>query len=161
MNKTINKLKSIVYVALDFTTGLTDVTLAVRNPSGGVFATIIMTEQADGIYTASYTPDALGNWQEKVTSVTNNDKVIRAYEVVSYDTDDVKVQTDSIETKVDTVDGKIDIIDSNVDSTQTDVTTIKGKTDNLPVDTASDLTNIKTVVDNISTEINPGGHFAG
>ena len=148
-----------------------------------------MDEQSGGIYTASYTPDTLGNWQEKVSSVTNGDLVIRAYDVVSYDVNDVKTaidtvdgkvdvidgNVDSVKTTVETTDGKVDIIDTNVDSVKstvettdgkvdiidTNVDSIQAKTDNLPADTASELTDIKDVVDDISNEINPGGYFAG
>lgn len=136
MNETINKLKSIVYVPLSFTGGLEDLTITVRRPNGTIFDTIVMDEQSGGIYTASYTPDALGIWQEKVSSVTNGDLVIRAYDVVSYDVNDVK-------TTVDTVDGKVDTIDSNVDSVKTTVETTDGKVD--VVD--SNVDSVKTTVE--------------
>lgn len=131
-NVTINKSNTVVYVPLSFTGGLTDLTLTIRRPNGTIFDTIILSEQSGGIYTAFYTPDALGAWQEKVSSVVNNDLVIRAYDVVSYDTTDIKSQTDSIETKIDTVDTKVDTVDGKVDIIDSNIDAIKAKTDNLP-----------------------------
>lgn len=154
--QTINKLKTVVYVPINFTGGLEDLTLTLRNPSGSIFDTIVMSEESGGIYTATYTPNALGNWQEKVSSVSNGDIVIHTYDVVSYDADDIKTQTDSIETKVDTVDGKVDtvdgkvdVIDGNIDSVKVTVETTDGKVDN-----------INTKVDGIYNNVNPGGYFA-
>lgn len=174
-NETINKPKTVVYVPLDFTGGLTDLVLTIRKPDGSIFNTITMDEQSGGSYTASYTPDTLGNWQEKVSSVVNGDLVIRAYDVVAYDAVDIKSQTDTIETKIDTVDGKVDVVDTNVDSVKSTVETtdgkvdtvdsnvdaVKAKTDNLPANTASDLSNIQSTVNGISSNVNPGGYFAG
>lgn len=117
MKHTINKERKIVYVALNFATGLTDLTLYVRKPDGSMLDPIAMTEQGEGIYTATYTPDAVGVWQEKVISQSNHDKVVRSYIVVNYDEDDVYEKVDSVETKVDSV--------------QTDITYIKDKVDSI------------------------------
>ena len=115
--QTINKVKEIVYVAQGFTTGLTDLVLVVRKPNGTLVApNPTITEQGLGVYTASYTPDALGTWQEQITSVVNGDKVIRAYDVVSYDTDDLQSQVDGVETKADTIITDIATVNTKVDN---------------------------------------------
>lgn len=140
---TVNKTRKLVYVAVDFTTGLTDLVLAVRKPDGTpVTPAPTFTEQGDGVYIADYTPDAVGSWQEKVTSVTNGDNVVRAYDVVAFDADDVKAQTDSIETKIDVVDTKVDGVQSTANS-------IEGKVDS-----------VETKIDALDAETKPGGYFA-
>jgi len=145
---TVNKVREVTYVAVGFTTGVSDLTLAVRKPNGTLVSSApTFTEQGAGVYTASYTPDAVGQWQERVSSVTNGDNVVRAYDVVAFDADDVKAQTDNIETKVDTVDGKVDVVDGKID-------TLDGKADN-----------IQTTVNTINTKVDaldnaPGGYFA-
>jgi hypothetical protein len=88
---------------------LTDVTLVVRTPSGTLFdfggavTSLILTEISNGEYEGTYTPNVLGIWQEKITSVTNGDIALRSFEVVNYDIDSLKTQLDSIEGKVDTI----------------------------------------------------------
>lgn len=116
MKHTINKEKKVVYVALNFATGLTDLTLYVRKPDGTTLDPIVMTEQGEGIYTASYTPDAVGIWQEKVVSQSNHDKIIRSYLVVNYDEDDLYSKSNTIENKIDTVQSDITYIKNKVDS---------------------------------------------
>lgn len=159
---TVNKVREVVYVAVGFTTGLTDLTLAVRKPNGTLVTPApTFTEQGAGVYTASYTPDAVGTWQERVGSVTNGDNVVRGYDVVAFDADDVKAQTDSIETKVDTVDGKVDVVDGKVDTIDGKVDVVDGKIDTL--DGKAD--NIQTTINTVESKVDaldnaPGGYFA-
>jgi hypothetical protein len=138
---TINKAVVIRYVASNFTTGLTDLLISVRKPNGDiltpapVFVEIGESGNYDGVYEASYTPNVLGTWQEKITSATNSDRIIRSHDVVAYDVQDVKSQ-------LDTVEGKVDDVKTVVDSTETKVD------------------DVKAVVDNLALAINPGGYFA-
>ena len=135
MSNKINVEKTITYVAKNFTTGLTDVVLSVRKPDGTILTPApTVTEQGDGIYTVSYTPDAIGNWQEKISSATNGDKVIRSYEVVNFDINTIQAQNvvidgkvDAIDTKVDVVDGKVVVVDGKVDTVDGKVTVVDGK----------------------------------
>lgn len=144
---TIDKLRKVVYVAVEFTTAVADFSVVVRKPDGSPLSPApIVTEQGDGVYTFEYTPDVAGVWQEKISSATNGDKVIRSVKVTLADVEDVKTQTESIETKVDTV--------------QSDVTAVKTKTDNLPADTTAEFTSLHNDIADISAEIKPGGYFA-
>lgn len=175
---TKNKAIHIAYRALNYVTGLTDVSAKVYDEIGGLFTTITLTEVVGqgGLYIGTFTPDEAGQWRIRISSITNLDDVTKVFEVGLYDTDDIKVQTQSIEDKIDIIDGNIDLIkletdkiqtiDDNVDSIKTtvestalDVTAIKTKTDNLPADTEQSLVDIKTVVDNINTSISRGGYF--
>lgn len=166
---TVNKLRKVVYVAVGFTTGLTDLTLTVRHPDG-TSTTPSFTEQGDGVYTASYTPDVVGTWQEKVSSATNGDKVVRSLDVLAFDDTDVKADVDAVSTKVDAVKTDVDAVSTKVDSVQTSVDTVKTDVDSVgtSVNTVSskvdavksELDQVKTAVDNISTEAKPGGYFA-
>jgi hypothetical protein len=109
MEHKISTVKTVRYVARNFQTGLTDVTLVVRKPDGTLFdfggsvTSLVLTEISNGEYEGTYTPATLGIWQEKITSATNGDNAIRSYEVVNYDIDSLKTQLDSIEGKVDTI----------------------------------------------------------
>ena len=138
----INTLREVVYVALDFALGVVDLTLTVRKPDGNSLAPIVLTEQTDGIYVGSYTPDAVGVWQEKITSVANGDKVFRSTTVELLDISDVKTVVDSNATKLDTVISKEDAIKTVVDANSVKLDTIDGK------------------VSGLSTEIRGGGYFA-
>lgn len=134
--KTINKSRELVYVAQGFVTGLSDLIIVVRKPDGTLFTPApTFTEQGDGVYTLSYTPDLLGTWQEKISSVTNGDVLINAYDVVAYDVDDIQGQVDGVETKVDTI--------------QTGVTSANNKLDS-----------IETKVDSLDLQIKSGGYIA-
>ena len=169
MEQKINEVKKIVYVALNFTAGLTDVVAAVRKPDGSALTPApTFTEQGAGIYTAEYTPDTLGVWQEKVTSATNGDVAIRSYKVVSYNISDVKTDTAAIKTetdKIQTIDDNIDaikvetdkitVMDTNVASAkqtiedvETAVNVIDGNVDTINVNTAA----IKAKTDNLPTD---------
>lgn len=179
--QTINKVRNIVYVAINFTTGLTDLVLAVRKPDGSALSPApTFTEQGNGVYTASYTPDTAGMWQELVTSATNGDKAIRAYTVVNYDVDDVagavatvdgnvdsiKTTVESNASKLDTIDGIVDSIQTDTDSIEskvdildTNVDAIKAKTDNLPADTEAALEAISDKIDAIDAQVPTSGGY--
>lgn len=166
---TLNKVRTVSYVALDFTTGLSDVTLTVRRPDGSLYefesgpvTQLVLTEVADGVYQGQYTPDELGLWTEKVVSVTNGDKAIGSFNVVDDDISAVSDKIDALDTKVDSVDGK-------VDSIQTDVTAIDGKVDTIDAEVGAiqtDVTAIDAKIDTVQTTLDnlpmvrSGGYFA-
>ena len=177
----INTVRTVIWEALHQTTGLTDLTLTVKKPDDTILTPApTFTEQGNGLYVATYTPDAIGIWQEKVTSAINGDSNITAIIVTQSDADEVKTSVDSVESKVDNIDGdvatvdskvdgvdtKVTTVDGKVDGVQSDVTTVKTKTDNLPTDTAQELTDIKTKqttietkIDDLDTQISKGNRF--
>lgn len=132
----ISTVRKIVWVSLNFTTGLTDLIVVVRKPDGSLLSPApTVVEQGLGIYTAEYTPDTLGIWQEKVSSILNGDLAIRSYEVVAVDLSDIKAEADVI---------------------AADVIAVKAE----QVIQGGKLDTISTQVAGISTEIKPGGYFA-
>jgi len=171
MNQTINKERKIVYVALNFATGLSDLVLSVRKPDGTMVAPApSVTEQGDGVYTFTYTPDISGKWQEKISSALNSDIVFRSFNAVAFDNDDLHSQADSIESKVDNVDADIAVVDGKVDAIDVKVDTVDGKVDTIDgkIDTidgkvdASNvaLSSIETKVDALDIQVTSGGYFA-
>lgn len=94
-------LRKITYVALDFTTGLTDLVLKVRKPDGSLFGTFNFVEiSPGGVYEASYTPNELGKWQEEISSPTNGDKLINTIMVTEEDIDGISDKIDDLDVKV-------------------------------------------------------------
>lgn len=174
MNYKVNTLRKLRYVALDFTTGMTDLDLIIRKPDGSVFVFPggegVWTEQADGVYEVFYTPDVVGLWQEKITSVSNSDKLINTIIVVTKVIDDISTEVGAVETKVDnldakvtTVDGKTDTIiaeqgitQGKVDAVDSKATSIEGKIDV----NSGKLDTIDGKVGDLSVEIKPGGYLA-
>jgi hypothetical protein len=144
----VNTLRNVIYVALDFGTGLTDLTLVVRKPDGTLLSPIIMTEQGDGVYVASYTPDVIGVWQEKITSISNSDKVFRSTVVELLDLSDISTKEDLVKTVVDSNATKMDTLTSKSDAIKTVVDGNSVKLDT-----------IDTKVNNLSIEIKTGGYF--
>jgi hypothetical protein len=107
MNSTVNEVRKVVYIAYDFTTGLEDLVLVVRKPDESLLdPNPTVTEQGNGVYTASYTLDVIGVWQESISSITNGDKVVRTIVVESVSIADVKSVVDAVDTKVDEVETK-------------------------------------------------------
>ena len=120
----INKTRHVIYVALDFQVGLTDLLLTIRKPNGTlVFST--MTEQGNGIYITSYVPDMVGTWQEQIISETNGDIVVRSIEIESSDISDIKNAVDIVSTKVDSVDTKTSTIITKVDAVKAVIDEVK------------------------------------
>lgn len=95
--QTINKVRTVVYASLGFVTGITDLVLTIKPPSGAI-PIAIFTEQGNGLYTASYTPTALGVYQETVSSVINGDRVVDAYLCMVADDGDNDSQLHAIQT---------------------------------------------------------------
>ena len=110
MKHTINKEKEIYYVAINFTTGLTDVVLTVIKPDLTTLTPAVV-EQGSGVYRAVYTPDTKGYWREEIISVVNGDKVFRSFLVEENDSDDLKLQHDTLDTRLTVIESKIDALD--------------------------------------------------
>ena len=140
-----NNVLKIKYVALHKTTGLVDLTLKTYNPSGVIVDTIVMTEVSGGLYEVEFTPLLVGQYRINISSIANGDNKGKTYEIEAIDLSDVQTNIDANEIK-------IDLIDSNVDA-------IKTKTDNLPADTASELTTIKNKIDAVDAQISDGGEI--
>lgn len=168
---TINKVKNVVYVAINFATGLTDLVLTVRKPNGTLVSpNPTITEQGSGTYTASYTPDALGTWQEKISSASNTDKVVRSYDVVAFDTTDNENAIAAVQTTVNEIATDTDTIITNVSAVKTELDTVNTTTTEIATDTDTIITNVaavKSELDTVNTnvttilnEVNPGGYFA-
>lgn len=149
--------RKVSYVAQNFATGLTDVTLTVRTPSGDLFefapgvTSLVLTETADGEYQGVYTPDVVGLWTEKVVSVVNGDKAIGAFNAVVDAVGAVSAKVDGVETKIDTVDGKVDAIDTAVGAVQTDVTAIDGKVNTIDTEVGAIQTDVTAIDGKVTT----------
>lgn len=98
-NTTINKPRTVVYTALGYTVGITDLKITIRPPSGTA-PTATFVEQGLGVYVATYTPTVLGVYQEHVTSVLNTDNAFDAYQCQSADLTDLQTQLTALQTSV-------------------------------------------------------------
>ena len=146
----VNEANKLIYVALNKTTGLSDLVLQPYDEAGVTFGTpTSFTELANGAYEASFTPDAVGVWRVRVSSASNLDDAIKSYDVIATKLDDVKVVVDSVETKVDTIDTVVDATKVVVDSVETKVDTIDTVVDASKV--VVDAT--KVVVDSVETKV--------
>ena len=70
MQYKLNTAIRVEYLASDNITGISDLYLTPTNPSGTDKTPILFTEIGDGLYKASFTPDALGWWSVRVSSLT-------------------------------------------------------------------------------------------
>lgn len=93
MSEKVNKAIEVTYQAAGSTTGLDDVKMEVYDEghaldvAKGVAA---MTEiGSTGRYYATFTPDAEGEWQVHIDSVTTSGKVVKHYTIVAHDVDSV------------------------------------------------------------------------
>ena len=100
--QTINKPRTVVYASLGLVTGLTNLTITVKAPTG-TNPVVHFTEQGLGIYVATYTPTVLGIYQEVVVSASNGDNVMDAYLVVSADTADLQVQLNTMQSTMNKI----------------------------------------------------------
>ncbi len=164
MEHRINTIKKVRYVAKDFATGLTDLTLYVRDANGDLFdfgggqTSLVLTELYNGEYEGSYTPNILGVWQEMITSATNGDKAIRSYRVVADDIASLETHLDTVEGKVDTVEGKVDAVSGKIDAIDTE---LDSKASQASVDVIdANVDEIKTIVQELDLQVSPGGYFS-
>lgn len=171
MRYKIGEAVTVDYIALKRTTGLTNLKMQVFDEAGIEFAgspitmieVIAGTGENDlGLYTADFTPDAVGRWRIRIESATNKDDLSKIFQIQVTKEDDIKTVVDSIEGKVDNLD--LDIIDVKtvVDSTE-------GKVDNLDADViavAGQITDVKVQtqsiedkIDAIDLQIDSGGYI--
>lgn len=130
----------VTYQAAGAATGLGDVKMDVYDELHAEDvgkAVAAMTEiGTTGRYFASFTPDAEGEWQVHIDSITTPGKVVKHYSVVGHD-------VDSVGDDVATVDGKVVTVDGKVDTAIAGVATVDGKVDALvditPTQVATEL----------------------
>lgn len=65
----LNEAIKVRFQALGGQTGITDLQLITTNPSGTNGSPITLTELSNGLYEASWTPNVVGRWLIKITSV--------------------------------------------------------------------------------------------
>jgi len=162
----VNQEVKIRYVAVNFATGLTDLSGTLRKPDGTT-ASASVSEIGDGVYEFTFTPDVTGLWQLKVESSSNGDKAILSFHIVDVDISTVDDKIDNLQTSVDSkasqesvdnLQNSVNTIDSKIDSIDTE---LDSKANQSSLDEAhTKLDNIQSKVDEISTEVNPGGYFA-
>lgn len=119
MSEKINKAIEVTYQAAGAVSGLDDVKMDVYDEGHAIDAAkgvAAMTEVgATGRYYATFTPDAEGEWQIHIDSITTPGKVVKHYTVVAHDVDSVGDGVVTVDGKVDTVDGKVDTVDGKID----------------------------------------------
>lgn len=177
MNFTVNKPRVVTYIANLFTTGLTDLVLAVRQPDGTpVSPAPTVVEQGAGVYTATYTPTQVGVHQELISSVTNGDKVFKAVAIEAVDTSDIKSDIDSsttsIESAVTTVGTAVTAngtaiaavqsdLDASVTAIEAAVSTVKSDVDSSTTAVQASIAAVQSTVNSIAaSESKSGGYFA-
>lgn len=97
--QTINEPRVVVYAALGFTPGIKDLKISIMAPSGP-HPTANFIEQGKGVYIAKYIPTVLGVYQELVTSDSNGDEVLDAYECVKYNLTELHDQVEQLQKTV-------------------------------------------------------------
>lgn len=107
MQYKINQIITVRYLAIDNETGLTDLKLTPTNPSGADQSTITFTEIGDGLYTVSFTPDALGWWMVRVTSLTKPKNIYSKSYFVGTEYTTYPTQEDGKLTSIDTKLGEV------------------------------------------------------
>ena len=91
----VNQSIVVRYRAVGGVTGITDLYLTPTNPSGIDGTPVLMTESS-GLYSASFTPNVVGRWLIKISSVTNPENIYSQ----SYLIGDTENPLDSINTRV-------------------------------------------------------------
>lgn len=112
MEHKVDTALELVYQATGSVSGLTDVTLVTYDEThaldGTGFPDVILTEVGTtGKYYAAITPDAIGEWQFHIDSVTNPGKLVKHVTVVARD-------VDSVGDDVAAVGGQVTASESNV-----------------------------------------------
>lgn len=106
----INEVIEITYQASNATSGLTDVTMEVYDELGAKdvvnFPDVTMTEiGATGRYKGSFTPDVAGKWRVMINSITKKGQMVKDYDVVSHNIDEVGGTVATLETDIKGTDG--------------------------------------------------------
>jgi hypothetical protein len=107
MQYKINQTISVRYLAIDNEEGLTDLKLTPTNPSGVDQTPITFSEIGDGLYTAAYTPNALGWWQVRVSSVLKPKNIYSKSYFVGMEYTTYPPQEDGKLTSIDTKVGEV------------------------------------------------------
>src|SRR3989304_2905559 len=107
MQYKINQLIIVRYLAIDNETGLTDLTLTPTNPSGVDQTPIVFTEIGDGLYTVNFTPDAIGWWLVRVSSLTKPKNIYSKSYFVGTEYTTYPPQEDGKLTSIDTKLGEV------------------------------------------------------
>lgn len=107
MQYKINQAIIVRYLAIDNEEGLTDLILIPTNPSGVDQTPITFTEIGDGLYTVTFTPNALGWWLVRVTSVSKPRNVYSKSYFVGTEFTTYPPQEDGKLTSIDTKLGEV------------------------------------------------------
>ena len=130
MQYKINQSIRVRYLELNKTTGITDLKIIVQPPTGSELSQISMTEvDGQGIYEASFTPDAIGWWWVRVKSVTYPLNVYSKSYYVGTTDDPYPLQEE----------GKVKITDGSIDATVHDKTTDAKGLNSLPLGKSTGL----------------------
>jgi len=145
MSEKINKAIEVIYQAVGAATGLVDVKMDVYDEAHAEDAAksiAAMTEiGSTGRYYASFTPDAEGDWQVQIDSITAPGKVVKHYTVVAHDIDSVgdaidgqnDISTGDIAGELATYDAptkaELDLTESNIRGGSETLETIKTAVD--------------------------------
>lgn len=163
----VNTPISIQYLSLKRTTGLTDLTLKSYNAANTLVDTIVMTELANGVYKATFTPLVTGFFRIEISSVINKDFAAKEYDIVATDIEDVKTELDSVKSTVEDTKTELDATKAVVDTINTNVSAVEGAITAMQADVTdidAKVTSIETKVDSIqadidSLEIPTGGYI--
>lgn len=177
MRYKVGETLTVDYVALKRKTGLTNLKMQVWDEAGVEFAgspitmieVIAGTGETDlGLYTANFTPDAVGRWRIRIESATNKDDLSKIFEIQATKEDDIKSAVDNLDGDVVTLDGKVVALDGKVDNLDADVVAVAGQITNLDADVvavAGQITDVKSQtqsiedkIDAIDLEIDTGGY---
>jgi hypothetical protein len=87
----LNQSVKINYVSSNYTTGLSDVVMTPYNPSGIPQTPVLLMEVVGqgGLYQGSFTPNAVGQWRIRISSVSNGDVFHKILEILNHNIDDV------------------------------------------------------------------------
>lgn len=106
-NYKINQAIRVRYLSVTKETGLTDLKLTATDPTGTDDAPITFTEIGNGIYEASFTPDAIGWWSARVSSVLKPANAYSQNYFVGTEYDKYPSQEDGKLTSIDTKIGEV------------------------------------------------------
>lgn len=110
-----NQAIEVTYQAAAAATGLADVTMVIYDEGhaldGVNFPDVVLTEiGVTGRYYGAFTPDAEGEWNILIDSVTKPGNIVKKYSVIAHNIDSVGDALGVTDGKVDIVDGKIDAL---------------------------------------------------
>lgn len=107
MQYKINTSIEVRYLAINRTTGISDLKLTPTNPSGVDGSQVTFTEIGGGLYKATFTPNALGWWWARVSSVLHPEDVSAKSYYVGTTDDPNPTQEDGKVTSLDTKFGEV------------------------------------------------------